>query len=152
MNPADWEVRYRGLTDDELAQLAMESQQLSPEANISLGREISRRGINHKELDSRRADSKPDPKARTQWDREKTYSLFPSLQRMGETLSAWQKYRRQTGKWPFLSITFSFVHLLADLTALAFLVWYGAQHRWSKGRFILVVMPCYSSMSWCQTG
>jgi len=72
MNPADWEVRYRGLTDDELAQLAMESQQLSPEANISLGREISRRGINHKELDSHRADSKPDPKARTQWDSEKT--------------------------------------------------------------------------------
>jgi hypothetical protein len=76
MNPADWEVRYRGLTDDELAQLAMESQQLSPEANISLGREISRGGINHKELDSRRADSKPDPKARTQWDREKNLFAF----------------------------------------------------------------------------
>ncbi len=56
-------------------------------------------------------------------------------------LDAWRKYRHQTGEWPLRSIAFSFLHLLFEIATLVLIVWYGVQHGWSKGIFLLIVLP-----------
>ena len=40
-----------------------------------------------------------------------------------------------------MTIGFYFLHLLIDLAGLVLILWYSGKHRWSKGAFLLLVLP-----------
>lgn len=44
------------------------------------------------------------------------------------------------GEWPRRSITFYFLHLLAELAVLLLFVWYSVEHGWSKAAVILALI------------
>ena len=140
METLDFRKQYEAMTNEELLNLAMDSEQLNPEARNSLDSELSRRGIGRGKIHEysqdrsrRKGDGKYNPQA--------AYSLFPSLRRIRATLDDWRKYRRQTGEWPRRSIAFYFVRLLVEIAALILIVWYSVLHGWSKGIFLVVVLP-----------
>jgi hypothetical protein len=140
METLDFRKQYEAMTDEELLNLAMDSEQLSPEARNSFDSELSRRGIGRGKIDEynqdrsrHNGDKKDNPQA--------AYLLFPSLGRVHATLDDWRKYRHQTGEWPRRSIAFYFVHLLVELAALMLIVWYSVLHGWPKGMFLVIALP-----------
>jgi len=140
METLDFRKQYEAMTNEELLNLAMDSEQLNPEARNWLDSELSRRGIGRGKIHEysqdrsrRKGDGKYNPQA--------AYSLFPSLRRIRATLDDWRKYRHQTGEWPRRSIAFYFVHLLVEIAALILIVWYSVLHGWSKGIFLVVALP-----------
>ena len=132
---------YETLSNDELSDLALTPEQLSPEAKDYLASELSRRRITSRKV----AEYKND-RSRTQNEekgstRERLKGLFPSLKGLWVTIEDWRRYRRWTGQWPFRSIGFSVLHLFVPLAATLFIVWHGIQHSWSRGRFLLIIPP-----------
>jgi hypothetical protein len=141
METLDFSKQYEAMTSDELMNLATDSEQLSPEARSSLAKELSRRGINRGEINQYGQDRTSKDKREKKYNPEAAYFLWPSLRRIRATLDDWRKYQQQTGEWPRRSISFYFLHLLVELAALVLIVWYGVQHGWSKGIFVIVVLP-----------
>lgn len=140
METLDFRKQYEAMTDEELLNLAMNSEQLIAEARTALDSELSRRGIGRgdvEEFGQERRTHKEDKK----YNPEAAYLLFPSLRGMRATLDDWRKYRRQTDEWPRRSIAFYFLHLLIEVAALILVAWYGVQHGWSAGLFLLIVLP-----------
>jgi hypothetical protein len=140
METLDFRKQYEAMTNEELLNLAMDSEQLIAEARNALDSELSRRAIGRGEVEEygrERSTHKEDKK----YNPEAAYFLFPSLRRIRATLDDWRKYRRQTGEWPRRSIAFYLLHLLIEVAALILIVWYGLQHGWSTGLFLLVVLP-----------
>ena len=123
MDVAELEACYWSLTEDELLRLAAGSSQLSPEANVVLQSELSRRGVSQEQIESYRSDRKEERKAEKTLSVERVPTVFPSLRGVFETLKDWQEYRRETGNWPSFTIAFSFLHLAGDLGFLAFFMW-----------------------------
>jgi len=140
METLDFRKQYEAMTDDELLNLARDSDQLSPEGRNSLDSELSRRGIGRDEIDEYNQD-RSRHKGDKKYNPQAAYSLFPSLRRIRATLDDWRKYRHQTGEWPRRSIAFYFLHLLLEIAALLLIVWYSVQHSWSKGIFLVIVLP-----------
>jgi hypothetical protein len=105
----DFEKQYQTKTDDELLRIAVEASQLCPEAENALKNELSKRRISRRELDTYCEDDRNRRATEKTWDREKTYSLFPSLKGLRATVDDWKRYNRQTGEWPQLSIAFYFL-------------------------------------------
>jgi len=141
METVDFDQRYRTKTNEELMELALDSDDLSPEARDSLNNALSKRRIEKNDIDEYREQKKQERESDKNWNPKTAYSLWPSLGRIRATLNDWKKYRHQTGKWPLLTIAFYFVHLLMELVGLALIVWYSVQRGWSKGKFLLVILP-----------
>jgi hypothetical protein len=137
----DFDRNYQTKTHDELMQLAVDSTDLSPEAELSLSNELSKRGINRKEVEAYREEQRDKQNTQKTWNSEAVYSLLPSLGRIRATLSDWRKYKHQTGEWPYLSIVFCFLHLAIELLGLIVILWYGVPHGWSTGKLLLIVVP-----------
>ena len=140
MEALDFRKQYEAMTNEELLSLALDAEQLSPEARNTLDSELSSRVIGRskinehgQDLSAHKGDRKYNPQA--------AYSFFPSLRRIRATLDDWRKYRRQTGEWPRRSIAFYFVPLLVEIAALIFIVWYSVLHDWSKGKLLVIVLP-----------
>lgn len=135
----DFDEQYRSMTDDELLNVARDSQDLTSEARNSLNSELSRRRISSGEVnkyENRQSNDTKDKK----FNPEAAYSLWPTLRWIHETVRDWKQYRHQTGEWPRRSIAFYFAHLAVEFVALLIIIWYGAHHSWSKGLFIVVLI------------
>ncbi len=65
-------------------------------------------------------------------------SIVDNLKRGAATVRKWKQFRHQTGEWPLLSITFSFFQNILLVLGMIFLIWYSAEHHWSKNRLGLV--------------
>jgi hypothetical protein len=131
--------QYRAKSDEELLRLALDSGQLTPEANTLLQAELAERQMRGNErLDEFRAENQ---QREEQEKSSKRASLFPTITRALKTLREWREYRRRTGVWPVLSMVGHVVHFAVWLAVLAFVVWYGVEHSWSKTRFLLVLLP-----------
>jgi len=140
METLDFRKQYEAITNEELLNLAMDSEQLNPEARNWLDSELSRRGIGRGKIHEYSQD-RSRRKGAGKYNPRAAYSLFPSLRRIRATLDDWRKYRHQTGEWPRRSITFYFVHLLVEIAALIVIVWYSVLHSWSKGIFLVIALP-----------
>jgi len=127
METLDFRKQYEAMTNEELLNLAMDSEQLSPEARNSLDSELSRRGIGRGKIHEYSQD-RTRHKGDGKYNPQAAYSLFPSLRRIRATLDDWRKYRHQTGEWPRRSVAFYFVRLLVEIAALILIVWYGVLH------------------------
>jgi len=123
MDFAELEARYRTFTEGELLRLAIDSDQLSPEASLILHSELSKRGVSQHEIESYRSDRNRERGAEETLTVERVPTVFQSLRGIFETLKDWQEYRRETGNWPFFTIAFWFLHLAGDLGFLAFFMW-----------------------------
>jgi len=134
----DFGEQYRSMTDDELLNVARDSQDLTPEARNSLNGELSRRRISSGELS--KYDTQSNDTKDKKFNLETAYSLWPTLRWIRETVRDWKQYRHETGEWPRRSIVFYFLHLAVEFAALLLIVWYSVQHGWSKGTFIVIVI------------
>jgi hypothetical protein len=138
MEMQELERQYQARTDEELLRLALESEQLTPEAQVQLHTELAKRGISksgREDFRAKKSDTGTEPT-----EGSKITFLFPSLRWLAETLRDWKRYKSQTGEWPALSIFAYVVHGIVLLSCAAFLVWFGFQHKWSKTRFVLIVL------------
>ena len=133
----DFDERYRGMTDDELLNVARDSQHLTPEARNSLNGELSRRRITSGEV--RKYESEQSDGTDKKLNLEAAYSLWPALGRIRDTIGDWKHYRYQTGEWPRRSISFYFLHVVVELAVLLLIIWYSVQNGWSKGMVIVVL-------------
>ena len=132
------ESQYQAKTDEELLRLTVESEQLTPEAQVQLHTELTKRGISEARREDFRAEKSQTRTEPTEGS--KITFLFPSLRRLAETLRDWKRYKGQTGEWPALSIIAYVVHGIVLFSCAAFLVWFGFQHNWSKTRFLVIVL------------
>lgn len=130
--------QYRAKSDEELLRLALDSQQLTTEANSLLQVELSKRHINtHERVDEFRTEHlQPEEQDKS----AKRASLFPTVTRALETLRDWRRYRRRTGVWPVLSMVGQVLHFAAWLGVIAFMVWYSVEHKWSKTTSLLATL------------
>jgi hypothetical protein len=124
--------QYRARTDEELLRLALEPEQLAPEAQIQLHAELARRGIDSparlEEFRAEEGRKPPEPREYT----GRSSGIVA-------TLRDWQRYRRQTGEWPVASVIASVVQGVVLLTAALSIMLFGVRHDWSKTKFLLVV-------------
>jgi hypothetical protein len=141
METVDFEHRYRTKTNEELMELALDTDDLSLEARDALKSALSKRQIEKKDIDEYRDQKKERRESDKDSNRKTAHFLWPSLGKIRATLNDWKKYKHQTGEWPILTIGFSFLHLLIDLAGLVFILWYSGKHHWSKGTFLLVILP-----------
>jgi hypothetical protein len=139
INMLDFDEQYRNMTDDELVNVARDSQDLTPEAKNSLNGELSRRRISNGEVSKYQNRQSNDTKDKN-FNPEAAYLLWPTLRWIHETVRDWKQYRHQTGEWPRRSIVFYFLHLAVEFVALLLIILYGVQHGWSKGVFIVVLI------------
>ena len=148
----DFDQRYRGMTDDELLNVARDSQHLTPETRNSLNGELSRRRIATGEL--RKYENEQGEDTDKKFNLESAYSLWPALGRTRGTIADWKQYRHQTGEWPRRSISFYFLYVVVELAVLLLIVWYSVQHGWSKGTviivFVLVITADVLLANWLQ--
>jgi len=135
----DFDEQYRSMTDDELMNVARDSQHLTPEARNSLNGELSRRKINSGQISKYEHEQASDNSDK-KFNPESAYSMWPALGRIRGTIRDWRQYRHQTGEWPRGSITFYFLHLLVELMVLLLFIWYSVEHRWSRGAVIVVLI------------
>jgi hypothetical protein len=135
----DFDERYRSMTDDELLNVAGDSQHLTPEARNSLNGELSRRRITGGEV-SKYENEPSDAASDKKFNPKAAYLLWPALGRIRDTIRDWKQYRLQTGEWPRRSIIFYFLHLVVEVAVLLLIVWYSVQHGWSKGMTIVVLI------------
>jgi hypothetical protein len=101
----DFDGQYRSMTDDELLNVARDSQDLTPEARNSLNGELSRRRINSGEVSKYENEQSNDTRDE-KFNLEAAYSLWPTLRRIRRTVRDWKHYRHETGEWPRRSIGF----------------------------------------------
>ena len=134
----EFDEQYRSMTDDELLNVARDSQHLTPEARNSLNCELSRRRIGSGQI--RNYEREQSSSQENKFNPETVYSRWPGLRRIRDTVNGWKQYRHQTGEWPRRSIGFYVLHLLIELAVLVFIIWYRAQHGWSKGMFIVIAL------------
>jgi len=135
----DFDERYRGMTDDELLNVAGDSQHLTTEARNSLNGELSRRRITGGEV-SKYENEQSDAASDKKFNPKAAYLLWPALGRIRDTIRDWKQYRHQTGEWPRRSIIFYFLHLTVEVAVLLLIVWYSVQHGWSKGMTVVVLI------------
>jgi hypothetical protein len=120
----DLRMQYEAMTNEELLNLAKDSEQLSTEARNLLGSELLRRGIRRGEVGE--------------------YGVRIRFLGVHIRFFNWMyfwKYRQQTGEWPRRSIAFYVLQTLIEGAALILVVGYIGQHGWSKELFLLVVLP-----------
>jgi hypothetical protein len=141
MEILDFRTQYETMTDDQLLNLAIDSSELSPVAREWFEGELSKRRIGRREIEEYRRERASYSESQSREHAEKIGYGRSSFRRFRETLDDWKKYRRQTGQWPRRSIAFYFLHLLFAATALLLIAWYGVQRGWSKGFFMLIVVP-----------
>jgi hypothetical protein len=64
------------------------------------------------------------------------------------------RHRRQTGSWPWTFIAIHFANLVVVLFGGLFLIWWSAEHDWSRwkflGVFLLVVLPYTILEDWAK--
>ncbi len=139
MEIRDLAAQYQTQSDEELLQLALDPQQLTPEANALLRAELAKRHIH---TDDRFNEFRVEKQQHEEQDRSsKRASLFPTITRATKTIRDWRQYRRRAGTWPILSIAGHVLHFAALLGVIAFMVWYGVGHNWSKPTLLLVSLP-----------
>jgi hypothetical protein len=63
-----------------------------------------------------------------------------SITGIAATLRKWKEFRRQTGKWPALSIGTALFGITVFVGGGGFLIWYSGEHQWSKNRFALILI------------
>jgi hypothetical protein len=139
INMLNFDEQYQSMTDDELLNVALDSQHLTAEARNSLNGELSRRRINSGQITNYEHEQSIDTSDK-RFNRETAYSLWPTLRRFRETIQDWKHYRHETGEWPRRSIGFYFLRLFVELAVLLITIWYSVQHGWSKGMFIVIVI------------
>jgi hypothetical protein len=89
----------RQMTDDELLNVARDSQHLTPEARNSLNAELSRRRITSGQISKYEDEQASDNSDKT-FNHESAYLMWPALGRIRDTIRDWKQYRNQTGEWP----------------------------------------------------
>ena len=91
MGMQELESQYQAKTDEELLRLVVELEQLTPEAQVQLHTELTKREIS----EARRGDFRAEKsQTRTEpTEGSKITFLFPSLRRLAETLRDWKPYR-----------------------------------------------------------
>ncbi|MCU1243777.1 MAG: hypothetical protein JWO71_4503 [Candidatus Acidoferrum typicum] len=52
------------------------------------------------------------------------------------TLRGWAKYKRQTGKLPWLSIIVHTLHWIVMLSGIGAIVWLSGRFRWTRWQFL----------------
>jgi len=57
--------------------------------------------------------------------------------RIAATFKDWSRFRRQTGRWPWLSIAARLLWLVLLVLSGGFLIWWSVTHHWSKWQFLL---------------
>jgi hypothetical protein len=71
-----------------------------------------------------------------------------------KTVRWWAHYRRQTGSWPWTSIAIHFANWVVALFGLLFLIWWSAEHDWSRWKFLavflLVLLPYTILEDWAK--
>ncbi len=135
----NFDEQYQSMTDDELLNVARDSQDLTPEARNSLNGELSRRRITTGQITKYEHEQRNDTSDK-KFNPETAYSLWPTLRRIRETFEDWKHFRHETGEWPRRSIGFYFLHLVAELAVLLLIIWYSVHRGWSKGMFIIVAI------------
>ena len=148
---------YGKKSDDELYRLFVERDGLRIDAQRALEAELVRRGITA--ADHARFQ-KEEARDQAAWDRRKKQKLYmsPSTRRIVDegrkTVHWWAIYKRQTGNWPWFSITIHFLNWVAILFGGAFLVWWTVEHhlpRWQfLGMFLLIGLPYAILENWAK--
>jgi len=99
----NFDEQYQSMTDEELLNVARDSQDLTPEARNSLNGELSRRRITSGQITKYEHVQRNDTSDK-KFSLETAYSLWPTLRRIRETFADWNHFRHETGEWPRRSI------------------------------------------------
>jgi hypothetical protein len=137
-NVLDFDEQYRSMTDDELLNVAEDSQDLTPEARNSLKGELARRRLGISEVSKYQKEQSDYTEEK--FNPEAAYSFWPALGRVRDTIRDWKQYRHQTGEWPHRSIKFYFLHLVVELGLLLLTICYSVLRGWSKGTVIVLLI------------
>jgi|SRR5271166_1831774 len=125
-------IQYQAMSDDELLHLALELEQLAPEAQIQLETELAKRKLDTpaclEEFRAVQSQEAHEPSENSRYG-----SGFVA------TLRDWQRYRRQTGEWPVASVIASVAQGMVLFSCVLFMVVFAGRHHWSKARFLLVL-------------
>jgi hypothetical protein len=80
--------------------------------------------------------------------------LIDTVKDARSTLADWGKYKRQTGRWPLLSIAAHVLNFVALAAILIWLIFYSARYGWSKlrlaGTAALILVPYMLFWSWVE--
>ena len=133
--------QYESQADEELLRLALESEQLAPEAQLQLKAELARRGIDSPErLEQFRQDE-----AQATFDPTIYSKRGPGI---ASALRDWQRYHRQTGEWPIISVVAGLIQVLFLLGCLLFVFELAVQRMWSPTRFFLTIGAVFFTELW----
>jgi hypothetical protein len=115
----DFDERYRSMTDDELLNVARDSQHLTPEARNSLNDELPRRRITSGEVkyENEQSNDSTDEK----FNLESAYSPWPAIGRIRDTIGDWKHYRNGLPTKP-LTYAWQLILFLAHLAVVYLLV------------------------------
>jgi len=132
MGPQELAEHYQALIDEELLRLALDPDQLDPDARIQLQAELARRGIDS----STRLDEFREEESLATFD-PTIYSKAGSG--LGATLRDWRRYHRQTGEWPLLSVVGALVQALVLLSFSWLVLHLALQHEWSNTELFVII-------------
>jgi hypothetical protein len=82
------------------------------------------------------------------------FGLINTIKQARATLTGWGEYKRQTGRWPLLSITVHTLYFGLLLAIITSLVWFSATHSWSDSRLgwfaFIALIPFVFFWSWIE--
>lgn len=82
------------------------------------------------------------------------WGLVDTIKNARATLRDWGEYRRETGRWPLLSIAAHASNFVALAAIVLWLILYGSRHGWSNSHFgwtlIVALLPYMLLWSWVE--
>jgi hypothetical protein len=80
------------------------------------------------------------------------FSIITTIRESVATLKDWAEYRRQTGKWPLLSIAAHLLNFFASVALLVLLIWIYAKKQLPRLGLVVLTIAAISAYVFLWSG